>query len=90
VGEALSIVHILVSRQPAVDRLPDEIGERELGVRAPRVGQVLRDEVAEPQTFVELPHEDQAAIGGDPRSLELDLQRRVERELKGLGLRLTH
>jgi hypothetical protein len=51
---------------------------------------VLRDEVAEAQPLVELPHEDQAAIGGDPRSLELDLQRRVERELKGLGLRLTH
>ncbi len=36
---------------------------------------MLRDEVAEPQPFVQLAHEDQATIGGDPRPLELDLQR---------------
>ncbi len=89
-GEVLRIVHVLIARQPAVDRLPDQIGERELGVRAPRVGQVLRDEVAEAQPFVELADEDQTAIGGNPRSLELDLQRGVERELKGLVWRLTH
>ena len=34
-------------------------------------------------------HEDQAAVGSDPRSLELDLQRRVERELEGLVLGVT-
>jgi hypothetical protein len=33
--------------------LPDQIGERALGVRTPRVGQVLRDEIAEAQRFVE-------------------------------------
>ena len=36
-GEALSIVHILVPRQSAVDRLPDQVGERELGIRAPNL-----------------------------------------------------
>jgi len=50
---------------------------------------VLRNQVAEAQTLVQLAHEDQAAIGGEPRSLELDLQRGVEREPKGLVCGLT-
>jgi len=58
--------------------LSAQIGERELGVCSSRVGQVLRDEIAEAQPFVEFAHEDQTAIGGTPRSLELDLQRGVE------------
>jgi hypothetical protein len=70
--------------------LPDQVGERKLGVLAPRIGHVLRDQVAEAQPLVQLAHEDQAAIGGDSRSLELDLQRHAERELKGLVCRLTH
>ncbi len=89
-GEALGVVDVLVPRQSAVDRLPDQVGERELGVRAPRVGQVLRDEVAEAQPFVELAHEDQTAIGGNPRALELHLECGIERELKGLVCCFTH
>lgn len=48
------------------------------------------DECTESQTFVRLPHEDQASVGGNPRSLEIGLQRDIERELKGLLLSLTH
>jgi hypothetical protein len=48
VGETFSIVHVLIARQASVDRLSDQVGERELGARAPRVGEVLRDQVAEP------------------------------------------
>ena len=51
---------------------------------------MLCNQVAEAQSLVHLAHEDQAAIGGDPRSLELDLQCGVERELKGLVCGLTH
>jgi hypothetical protein len=51
---------------------------------------VLFDEFTEAQAFVQLTHQNQATIGGDPRSLEIDLQRGVERELKGLVLFVTH
>jgi len=47
---------------------------------------MLCDEFALSQTFAQLPHQDQAAIRSNPRSLEIDLQRGVERELKGLGV----
>ena len=56
---------------------------------SPRVGQVLFNEFAELQTFVQLTHQQEAAIGGDPRSLEIDVQRGIKRELKCLILFLT-
>jgi hypothetical protein len=40
--------------------------------------------------LVEFAHQDQAAVGSDAGTLEIDLQRGVERELKGLILLLTH
>ena len=49
---------------------------------------MLFDEFPEP--LVEFPHQDQAAVRGDPGALEIDLQRGVEGELKGLVLYLTH
>jgi len=55
-------------------------------VFVPGIGQVLCDEGAKAQPFVHLADEDQAAIEGGPRSLKLDLQRGIERELKGLML----
>jgi len=51
---------------------------------------MLFDELSEPQSLVQFPDHNQAAIGGDPRSLEIDLERGVERELKGLVLFVTH
>ncbi len=50
---------------------------------------LLCDEGAEAQPLVQLADEDQAAIGGDPQSLELDLQRGLERELIGAGIVLS-
>jgi len=47
VGEPFRVVHVLVARQAAVDRLPDQIGEWELRVLAPRIGDVLRDQIAD-------------------------------------------
>ena len=67
VGEALRIVHVLVARQPPVHRLPDQVGEGKLGVLAPRIDHVLRDQIAEAQPLVQFAYEDQPAIGGDPR-----------------------
>src|SRR6516162_6444477 len=89
-GEALRIVDILVARQATIDRLPDQVGEWELCVLASRIGDVLRDQVAEAQPLVQFAHKNQAAVGSDPRSLEFDLQRRVEGELKGLVCGFIH
>jgi hypothetical protein len=51
---------------------------------------MLFDEFPEPEPFVQLAHQNQAIIGGDPRSLEVNLQSGVEGELKRLILFLTH
>jgi hypothetical protein len=73
--ETLGIVDILISRDAAVDGLAEQIGQWELGVLpAPRIAQVFGDEFAEAQTFVQLAHQNQATVGGDPRSLEIDLE----------------
>jgi hypothetical protein len=48
------------------------------------------DPFAHSQTFVQLPPQHQTAVGGDARSLEIDLQRSVEGELKWLVVFLTH
>ena len=48
------------------------------------------DEFAETQPFIQLTHQEQAAVRSHPRTLEFDPQGAVERELKGLFLRLTH
>jgi hypothetical protein len=90
-GEALRVVHVLIASQTAVQRLPRQIGQKQLGVLSPTgIGQVLFDQFTQTQTFIQLPHQNQATVRGDARSLEIDLQGAVERELKGLVLFLTH
>lgn len=61
----LGVVDILVPCQPTVYRLPHEVGQWQLRVLSARVGQVPFDEFAEPQPFVQLTHQEQAAVGGD-------------------------
>jgi len=90
VGEPFRVVHVLVARQAAVDRLSDQVSEREVGVLAARIGDVLRDQVAEALPLVKLPDEEQATVGGDPRALEFDAEPGVEREQKGRVLCVTH
>ena len=82
-GEPLGVVDILVARQPAVYRLPHEVGQRQLRVLSARVGQVPFHEFAEAQPFIQLPHQEQAAVGSYSRALEVNLQPAIERELKG-------
>jgi hypothetical protein len=50
---------------------------------------VLGNEITEAQTFIQLAHQNQAAVGGDPRSLEIHLQRGIEGELKWPVLSFT-
>jgi len=42
------------------------------------------------QSLIQLANQNQATIGSHSRSLEIDLQGSIERELKGLVLLLTH
>jgi len=50
---------------------------------------MLSDEFSEAESLVEFPRQNQAAVGGDARPLEIDLERGIERELKRLVLPLT-
>src|SRR5580693_86725 len=47
-------------------------------------------EYAQAQTLIQLAHQNQTTVGGHPSALEIDLQRAIERELKGPILCLTH
>jgi hypothetical protein len=48
------------------------------------------DELLQTQSLIQLAHQNQATVGSHSRSLEIDLQGSIERELKGLILFLTH
>ncbi len=81
------VVEIFVAREATVDRLPQEIHHAELGVHPlSGIAQVLGDECLQPQTFIQLAHQNEASVRSDARSLERDFQEAVERELEWLVL----
>ena len=89
--EALGIVEVFITRQAAVDRLAKKVRQRQLRVLAVTgVGQVVGDELAQPESFIQLSDHQQTSIGSDLRSLEINLQGGVKRELKWPILCLTH
>jgi len=89
--EARGIVHILIPGQLAIDRLPQQVGQRQLDILAPPgIALVAVHEFAQAETFVQIAHENQTTVGGHSRALKLDPQSAVERELKGRLLCLTH
>jgi len=51
---------------------------------------MLFDRFSEPESLVEFAHQDQAAVGSDSAILEINLERGVEGELKGLILYLAY
>ena len=51
---------------------------------------MLGDECLQPQTFIQLAHQNEASVRSDARSLERDFQEAVERELEWLVLSFTH
>jgi hypothetical protein len=79
--EPLGIVYILIARCPTVNGLAQRVRQRRLRCSSLRVGQVLLDEFAESQTLAQLPHQNQSTVRRDSRSLEIDFQGAVEREL---------
>src|ERR1022692_2080509 len=53
--ESFGLVEVLVARQAAADRLPQQIGQRELLVQAlSRVAQVFFDELLQTQSLIQL------------------------------------
>ena len=85
--ETLRVVEVFVARQAAVHRLSQEIGQPELRVQSvARVAQMRGDDPRKAKAFIQLTHQNQAGIGGEARPLKRDLQKSVERELKGLRL----
>jgi hypothetical protein len=50
---------------------------------------VFRDELLQAQSLIQLPNQNQATVGSHSRSLGIDLQGSIERELKGLVLFVT-
>jgi hypothetical protein len=90
-GKALGVVEVFISGQAAVDRLAQPIRQRQLRVLAAAIiGQVVGDELIEPEPLVLLPNQQQAGVGGDSWALKINLKRRVEREVEGPVLFLTH
>ncbi len=56
--EARGIVHILIPGQPAIDRLPQKIGQRQLDILAPPgIVHVTVHEFAQAETFIQLAHQ---------------------------------
>jgi hypothetical protein len=89
--QPLRVVHIFVSCQATVDGLSQRVREWQLRVLSlPSVQDVFGDERTQSQTFIQLAHHKQTTVRGDARTLEINFQRRVKRELKGLILFLTH
>jgi hypothetical protein len=89
--ESAGVVNILIAGHAAVDGLAEQIGQGKLRIlAAPRIGQMLGDETAQTQPFIQFAHQNESAIRSDASSLEIDLQRSVERELKWPILFLTH
>jgi len=65
-GKTLGVVEVFISCQAAVDRLAQQIRQRQLRVLAATIiGQVIGDELVEPEPLVQLPNQQQAGVGGD-------------------------
>ena len=54
------------------------------------INQVLIDQIAKAQPLIQLTNQNQTDGRSDPRTLEIDLQRGVERELKRPVLFVSH
>jgi hypothetical protein len=69
------------SAAPAIDRLTKQIGQRELAV-ASRAGiaEMSLDERTQAEAFVEFAWKQEASIGRNGGTTELDVKPRVERE----------
>jgi hypothetical protein len=85
----LGVVDVLVAGEPAVDGLAQQAEQPVPNVLpAPTFGERRRRQGGEAKSLVQLPVGEQAAVGRDPRPMELELKAAVERDPQGL-LRFT-
>ena len=87
----LGVVRVLVPGQAAVDRLAKQVGQRELAV-ASRAGiaEESLDQRAQAEAFVRLARKQEAGVGRDRGTAELDAKLRVEREANRARFGVTH
>ena len=73
-AELLSFVEVFLSSHTAIDGLPQQVGEGELGV-LPTAGvrQMLFDQFSGPESLVKFTYQDQTGVGSDVGTLEIDL-----------------
>ena len=84
-GEPLGVVDVLVAGEPAVDRLPQEAEQPVADVlAAPALGEGRCGRRGQAEGVVQLAVGEQAAIGGDPGAVELELEAAVEGDPQGL------
>jgi len=90
-GQPFGVVRVLVPGQAAVDRLPNQVGQRELEV-APgaRIAEVSFDQRTQAETLVQLAREQQPRVGRDGGAAELDAKVRIEREANRARFCVTH
>ena len=88
---SFGVVRVLVPGQAAVDRLPNQVGQRELEV-APgaRIAEVSFDQRTQAETLVQLAREQQPCVGRDGGAAELDAKLRIEREANRARFCVTH
>src|SRR5262249_44733472 len=90
-AESLGVVEILVSRQPAVNRLPQQGG---LGVLSVLPGATVLQHtgsgVGQVEDVVELAVGQQSGIAGDLGAEEAEPETAVELGSQGVGLAVTH
>jgi hypothetical protein len=82
-AQPLGVVDILVSGQPSEHRLPQHADQRMAAVLAGAgIGEHVTGHRAEAQGIVEFAIGQQPGIGGDPRTMELELQAAGESNLR--------
>ena len=94
-GEPLGVVDILVAGEPTEHRLAKQPAQRVARVLAAAAIEELGDrDLGEPEGVVELTVGEQAAVGGDPGTVEFELDPAVEsgpqRQLSGFTRRVPH
>jgi hypothetical protein len=90
-GEPLGIVHVLVSGEPAIDRLPQQAEELMLNVlSATPLGEGRGGHRGQTERVVQFSVSEQTAIGGDPGAVELELDPTVEGDPNRRLFRFTH
>jgi len=78
-GQSFSVVRVLIPSQAAIDRLTQQIGQRELAV-SPGAGiaEVALNQRPPAEPLIQFPREKQSSIACDSRATELDAKLRVE------------